>query len=105
MARAIVAGCTTPPYDEDRNRLLRTMGNPDDFRPIIRDSAFVPEPGDAFLLCSDGFWEYVLEEEMAAFLARSGSAENWLQTMEALIMKRAPGDHDNYPAVALRGMK
>ena len=45
--------------------------------------------GDAFLICSDGFWEYVCETEMEADLLKSDSAEVWLKYM----LKRHLGHH------------
>ena len=64
-------------HHEDRNRLLRVMGIP--WRKKTYEIA-PPIPFDenqAFLLCSDGFWEYIEEAEMAAFLARSATPSGW----------------------------
>ena len=40
------------------------------------------QPGDAFLLCTDGFWEYVNEVSMLAALARHATPAEWLRDME-----------------------
>ena len=56
----------------------------------------------AFLLCSDGFWELVTEKEMTALLKRSRTVEQWLDAMEALVIKNGEGTNmDNYSAVAV----
>ena len=44
-------------HHEDRNRLLRCLGNNEnDFRPTILQGARSLRQGTAFLLCTDGFW-------------------------------------------------
>lgn len=90
-------------YHEDRSRLLRSIGSeeaaPSDIR--IFDHALLP--GDAILLCSDGFWEYVLEKEMLHTLAWSRSAERWLSGMIRHVRLRTRGiDNDNNTAIAIR---
>src|SRR4051812_25657625 len=51
------AGEITPAqirFHEDRNRLLRSLGSRDSFRPAIQPEPQALEPGDAFLMVSDG---------------------------------------------------
>ncbi len=89
-------------FHEGRNRLLRSLGSRDGLRMTVQEA---PQPigsGDAFLLCSDGFWEYVLEPEMEVDLARTSGAAEWLQAMEARLQRQAAGAHDNYSAVVVR---
>jgi serine/threonine protein phosphatase PrpC len=57
--------------------------------------------GDVFLLCSDGFWEPVTEEDMMATLATASSPEIWLEEMEQGLTERVGPDHDNYTALAV----
>jgi serine/threonine protein phosphatase PrpC len=89
-------------HHEDRTRLLRSLG---DEQPARTET--LPEPcqlvsGDAFLLCTDGFWEYVLEVEMEADLAKSPGPDQWVETMTIdRILRRAPASHDNMTAVAV----
>ena len=45
--------------------------------------------GDAFLLCSDGLWEWVLEDEMEHALAQASSAQDWLSRMQRIADQRA----------------
>ncbi|MBL7979035.1 MAG: serine/threonine-protein phosphatase [Bacteroidetes Order II. Incertae sedis bacterium] len=86
---------------EDRNRILRSLGNMNDLRPTIRPERFEVRTGDAFLLCTDGFWEYVHEIEMQADLAKSNQPEQWLKLMEERILSRVKGENDNYTAMAV----
>ena len=59
------------------------------------------EPGDKFLLCTDGLWEYVQENEMEQSLAQSASAQEWLAALQRLVVARGKRRHDNYSAVAV----
>ena len=87
---------------EDRSRLLRSLG--DEGPPRVES---VAEPcrllaGDCFLMCTDGFWEYVLETEMEADLAKSQGPDEWLQLMTIdRLLRRAPPGHDNFTALAV----
>ncbi len=86
----------------DRNRLLRAIGREDTIQ--IDTSKIVPMEGEdhAFLLCSDGFWEYVTEKEMEKDLMRSGSPKDWLERMVKRINKRTKNiNNDNNTAVAV----
>ena len=88
-------------HHEDRNRLLRAVGNPDGVKPTILESPQTVRPGDAFLLCTDGFWEYVTEAEMGVDLVKSNTPMKWLERMELRLVARAAANHDNYTALAL----
>ena len=89
-------------HHPDRNRLLRVMGVEWD-RPAFQLAEEIERNGkQAFLLCSDGFWELVTEKEMTALLKRSRTVEQWLDAMEALVIKNGEGSNmDNYSAVAV----
>ena len=98
------AGDITPEeirLHEDRNRLLRALGKEGDLRPVIQKEPCPLQNGDKFLLCTDGFWEYVTETEMEVDLAKSNNSDEWLQKMELRIQERAKEGHDNYSAIAV----
>ena len=57
--------------------------------------------GDAFLMCTDGFWEYVTEAEMTVDLAKSYTPMEWLERMELRLIARAAAGNDNYSAMAV----
>lgn len=88
-------------YHEDRNRLIRSLGHNDRLDPSIEKQPVPLDEGDAFLLCTDGFWEYVLEAEMAVDLAKSTGPQQWLAIMEERLLQRTTDDNDNYTALAL----
>jgi PPM family protein phosphatase len=85
----------------DRNRLLRTLGEPGMARPTALAEPTPLCQNDAFLLCTDGFWEHVRELEMLADLVCSGSPEEWLERSLRRLRKRIHGQSDNYSALAI----
>jgi serine/threonine protein phosphatase PrpC len=88
-------------FHEDRNILLRCLGNEGEVKPAIRLEEGALFPGDTLLLCTDGFWEYVTEDEMLETRIKSGDPDTWLAAMTAVIDKKAQPGHDNYTAVAV----
>lgn len=90
-------------FHPDRNRLLKVIGIPWD-RPMyaIDFDGEAIIPGDRFLMCTDGFWEWITEDEMRSELNRSKTPEAWLRRMEKIVLGRGGGHRmDNYSAVAL----
>lgn len=89
-------------HHPDRNRLLRVLGVEMD---EVNHQVAEPVPrkgGQAFLLCSDGFWELIEEKKMEAAYRRASDPEAWLAAMEEIVQKNGKGtDMDNYSAVAV----
>jgi serine/threonine protein phosphatase PrpC len=56
---------------------------------------------EVFLICSDGFWEYVDERVLEAELGRAVGPEPWLGALEADLLRNARANHDNYSAIAV----
>ena len=86
----------------DRNIVLRVMGV--DWESPMYELAkpLRLRKCQAFLLCTDGFWELILEEEMCEFLQNSSSPEEWLRRMAAQVRERGKGKQmDNYSAIAV----
>jgi PPM family protein phosphatase len=86
---------------DNRNLLFAALGQQENFEPAIADAAAALGDGDAFLLCTDGFWEYIAEDAMERALASSASAEAWLRAMETEVLAHAGADQDNYSALAV----
>ena len=88
-------------FHEDRNKILRALGSRDEIRVEVNVWNEDVKDGDAFLLCSDGFWEYVWEEEMVEDLLHSKDPEQWIQFMNERIRQRAIQDNDNFSAMTI----
>ncbi|MDE7360459.1 MAG: protein phosphatase 2C domain-containing protein [Oscillospiraceae bacterium] len=85
--------------NEDRSRLLKVLGAEKVLNIKKRYQPIEVQNGDAFLICSDGFWEYVFETEMEMDLLKSDSAEVWLKYMLKRHILRAENKGDNYTAI------
>jgi serine/threonine protein phosphatase PrpC len=88
-------------HHDDRNRVLRAFGGEDHIKPEISQPHSLESGFHAFLLCTDGFWEYVLETEMELDLADSDTPYDWLQAMVQRIENLSLSDNDNYSAAAV----
>ncbi|MBQ9747592.1 MAG: serine/threonine-protein phosphatase [Clostridia bacterium] len=89
-------------YSEDRNKLVKVLGDSEE---LVMPEPMLPvavERGDAFLLCSDGFWENVFDLEMEIDLLKSVSAEEWAHRMLTRLLLRISGNHDNYSLICVK---
>lgn len=61
------------------------------------------QPGDIFLLCTDGLWEYVTEPTLEATLADAAAPRDWLAALEEAVAAatRERSNHDNYTALTV----
>lgn len=86
----------------DRNRLLKAIGRDEGITAELSEITDLTDGAKhAFLLCTDGFWEYVLENEMEDTLRNAGSAKEWIDEMLGILKSRAKPDHDNNTAIAV----
>ncbi len=102
---AVYRGEITPDeirFHEDRNRLLRAVGREGELRPDVSELLPLKGHRHSFLLCSDGFWEYVWENEMERCLAESESAKDWVNRMLAIHRERVRSGNDNHTVVAIK---
>ena len=85
----------------DRSQLFAALGQEQNFVPAIAADPLRVENGDAFLLCTDGFWGHMADEFMLATLGRADSTQDWLGLMEREVVARGGPDQDNYSALAV----
>lgn len=86
----------------DRNRLLRVMGTEWESPRYQLAECRERTANETFLLCTDGFWEWILEKEMQVLLKKSKTPGEWLKKMEREIQKNGHGKGmDNYTAIAV----
>ena len=87
--------------DEDQSSLLRSIGGDDHYEPTIFPYPEQISSGDAFMLCSDGAWEYLKDLEVLVDKQKSSSAKEWAQRLLLRIMDRVDGKNDNLSIVTL----
>ncbi|MBK9361481.1 MAG: serine/threonine-protein phosphatase [Rubrivivax sp.] len=103
----INAGVLTPEQAREhprRSELQSALGTrPEDLQVGASGGSVEVRAGDAFLLCSDGLWEFVSDEAMADALGQAGSASEWLEALEHQVREaaRSRASHDNFSAVAV----
>jgi len=89
-------------FHPDRNKLLRAIGIPWDNPQFELSEIYPAKKFDAFLLCSDGFWELIAEKQMQKLLKTSKTPQEWLTQMEKVVLENgADVNMDNYTAVAV----
>lgn len=89
-------------HHPDRNILLRVMGI--QWEEPKYEIVSLPKNTqyDAYLLCSDGFWENIDEKQMCRFLKQSDGAESWIRSMTELVEENGKArDMDNYSAIVV----
>src|SRR5262249_32878479 len=74
----------------NRSALLTALGEENHFSPGVLSQKLPVQPGDVFLICSDGLWEHVIEGQMEQCLARARSPEEWAEDLERSVLLSAP---------------
>lgn len=84
-----------------KNQLLAALGMEGGVEIHVPDEPFALRDGDAFLLCTDGWWETLEPQDLEHTLAQAGDVEHWLDGMMALVRQRALPNQDNYSAIGV----
>ncbi len=84
-----------------RNILTACLGSSEQFEADVVGANHALHPGDAFLLCSDGFWEPLEEEIMTATLQETADVQSWIDALEQSVARRAQAGQDNYSAIGV----
>ncbi len=85
----------------ERSKLFAALGHEEDVPVALHDTEFPLVAGDVFLLCTDGFWEYVDESAMVAALGVATSPAGWLESMVADVVTHGGREQDNFSALAI----
>lgn len=104
VQRMLQAGLITADQTQhhpQKNQLLAALGMEGEVDPhtVVRPVELCE--GDAFLLCSDGWWDGLDPAAMARSLASAITPEQWLDTMRQEVMLRAIPRQDNFSAIAV----
>lgn len=84
-----------------KNQLVAALGIEGDVTPHTVARPVELLDGDAFLLCSDGWWEGFDTTALVAAMELSATPEAWLARMRAQIQARAVPRQDNFSAIAV----
>ena len=88
------------PFSPDRSRVLRVLGN-EEVNPEISGVIHLQPGMHAFLLCTDGFWEYLQDTEIWLDLQKSRTPDQWVMYLRCRGEERKKGTPDNNTAVAM----
>jgi serine/threonine protein phosphatase PrpC len=103
VAEMMEAGLLTPSQARvhpHKNQLLAALGIEDELEPHTAAAQSLQD-GDAFLLCTDGWWGSLDDDGIVLSLREAGTPEQWLQAMRGLIDECHAPDQDNFSAIAL----
>jgi len=104
VQRMVDAGYLTPEealVHPKKNQLLSAMGAEGGVEPNTIETHMAIEDGDAFLLCSDGWWDHFDKRAIEAAFAAAKSPDEWLGLMADAIHQAQQPRQDNYSAIAL----
>lgn len=83
----------------DRSGLFKVLGDSEPLKLPKPYDEIYPKSGDAFLICSDGFWEHLYDMEIKADLLKSENAHDWLTHMLKRLLLRSENSGDNFTAI------
>lgn len=87
-----------------RSVLFAAIGPVHEQSPIVSADPIALVPGDALLICTDGLWEWLTDEELLVSLQQSHNPDEWLASLckkAAANSQDAPRQRDNYSAQAV----
>lgn len=84
-----------------KNQLLAAMGMEEAMQVHVPAQPDVVQDGDAFLLCTDGWWDHFELEDLEDTLHDAPSPQAWLDKMADVVVQRQTPNQDNYTAVAV----
>ena len=84
-----------------KNQLLSALGADERIDTHATREPFALRDGDAFLLCSDGWWDVVTEADVERCLRDAASVEDWLDQMAQLVVEHDAASQDNFSAIGV----
>jgi len=104
VQRLLEGGILTPQQALDhpmKNQLLAAVGMQDGLNPHTVKQPVPLDDGDAFLLCTDGWWGPLTDAKIIATLTDADTPQGWLDAMRELILAQAAPGQDNFSAIAV----
>jgi serine/threonine protein phosphatase PrpC len=84
-----------------RNVLTACLGSLEHLEADVVQANLVLAPGDAFLLCSDGFWEPTEDAVIEGSLQAASDVQSWIDMLEQHVARQAASGQDNYSAIGV----
>jgi serine/threonine protein phosphatase PrpC len=87
-----------------RSELRSALGLADDMLEVSAgDGTTGVQPGDVFMLCTDGLWEYVDDAALERLLGSAPTPGRWLELLDAEVRRNAAhkSSHDNFSALVV----
>lgn len=103
----VAAGLLDPALANDharRSTLTSSLGMDEEDLLVSAIEADVGlEPGDRFLLCTDGLWEHLSDPTLLGMLEQAASPQDWLDRIRRQILDavQTATNHDNFSAIAI----
>jgi serine/threonine protein phosphatase PrpC len=85
----------------NRNVLYGALGAESDTKPTLEREPVALHDGDAFLLCTDGFWGRIRADAIEERLRFCTHVTEWLESMRHAVADGMPAGADNYTAVGV----
>lgn len=82
-----------------KNQLIAALGMADPVEPHTGSDRL--QEGDAFLLCTDGWWDALGAAELEGALASAHTPQAWLSRLLEHIATQASAQQDNHSAIAV----
>lgn len=104
VQRMLESGILTLQQADDhplRNQLLAALGMQENLEPHTLAQAEPLDDGDAFLLCTDGWWGALTDTQLTGTLNNARTPQDWLVAMRELIIAQAAPGQDNFSAIAV----
>lgn len=84
-----------------KNQLLAAMGSEETPQVHVTMQPESLRDGDAFLLCSDGWWDQLDLDDIERTMLNADHPEQWLNQMASIVAQCRVVNQDNYTAVAV----
>ena len=87
-----------------RSVLFAAIGPSHEQLPVVSADPITLMPGDALLICTDGLWEWLTDDDLLACLQQSHNPDEWLACLCETAAANSQGDpreRDNYSAQAV----
>lgn len=84
-----------------KNQLLAAMGSEETPEVHVTRQPEAIRDGDAYLLCSDGWWDTLELDDIERTMLNAEAPTQWLDQMAAMVAQSRVVNQDNYTAVAV----